>query len=129
MTSQGRRSRRRRLSLLTRLPTSPIRGLAPRPGPSAFLPLPSGIYRVEVQADGFKTWVQTGLQLEPNQVRTINPALELGEQKTTVEVTATTSSVETGKSQAANTIETRTVTEAPLLEGTCIQAWPRWRLS
>jgi len=76
--------------------------------------LPSGIYRVEVQADGFKTWVQTGLQLEPNQVRTINPALELGEQKTTVEVTATTSAVETGKSQAANTIETRTVTEAPL---------------
>jgi len=76
--------------------------------------LPSGTYRVEVQADGFKTWIQTGLQLEPNQVRTINPALELGEQKTTVEVTATTTAVETGKSQAANTIETRTVAEAPL---------------
>jgi hypothetical protein len=76
--------------------------------------LPSGTYRVEVQADSFKTWIQTGLQLEPNQVRTINPALELGEQKTTVEVTATTTAVETGKSQAANTIETRTVAEAPL---------------
>lgn len=76
--------------------------------------LPRGVYRVEVQAGGFKTWVQTDLLLESNQVRTIYPLLEVGEVRTTVEVSAVAVAVETGRSQTAREVEQRVVEEAPM---------------
>src|SRR5438067_2471985 len=48
--------------------------------------LPGGTYSIEVQAQGFKTWVQRDVILENNQARTVNPTLALATQATTVEV-------------------------------------------
>src|SRR5262245_46757003 len=66
--------------------------------------LPLGTYRVEIEAPGFKPWVQTGLELAGGQVRTLNVALELGTQQTTIEVVASAAVVETGKSATGTEI-------------------------
>ena len=77
--------------------------------------LSPGTYKVEVGASGFKTWTTENLVLEANQIRTLNASLVVGEQKSTVEVTAEAAAVETGKSSVAREIETKTVETAPLI--------------
>ena len=76
--------------------------------------LPLGIYRVEIEATGFKPWVQTGLALEAGQVRTLNVSLEVGAAQQTVEVRATANAVETGKSATGAEISPVTIQQAPL---------------
>src|SRR5262249_18282108 len=46
--------------------------------------LPLGIYRAQIEAKGFKPWVQTSLALEAGQVRTLNVSLEIGAAQQTV---------------------------------------------
>jgi hypothetical protein len=78
--------------------------------------LPLGTYRVEIEAPGFKPWVQTGMELAGSQVRTLNVALELGAQASTIEVVATAiAAVETGKSVTGTEISPITIEQAPLL--------------
>ena len=50
--------------------------------------LPPGTYRVEVRQPGFRSWVQGGLVLEGNELRTLYPVLAVGEQQQIGEVTA-----------------------------------------
>ena len=57
--------------------------------------LPLGIYRAEVKAPGFKTWVESDIKLEGDQVRTLFPKMAIGEQVTSVTVTAESESVDT----------------------------------
>ncbi len=85
---------------------------------SGFFRLPqlaAGAYRVEVRRAGFKSWVQTELTLEGDDLRTIYPSLSVGEQKTMVEVTATAAAIETGASSVSRAIESKTVDEVPML--------------
>ncbi len=77
--------------------------------------LAPGAYRVEVRQSGFQTWVQNGLQLEGSEVRTIYPALRVGEQVQTVEVTAALAAVETGVSKVSRSIESKTIESAPMV--------------
>jgi hypothetical protein len=77
--------------------------------------LPLGIYRAEIEAKGFKPWVESGLMLEAGQVRTLNVTLEIGAALQTVEVRATVTAVETGKSATGAEISPVTIQEAPLL--------------
>ena len=77
--------------------------------------LDEGLYRVEVKAEGFKTWIQTGLRLGSNQVRTISPALVLGAKNTTVEVSASLVAIETANSTTSRQIDVETIKSAPLL--------------
>jgi Carboxypeptidase regulatory-like domain len=77
--------------------------------------LSPGTYRVEVTAPGFKTWTTDNIILEANQIRTLNASLVVGQQKSTVEVTAEAAAVETGKSTVGRAIETKTVETAPLI--------------
>src|SRR5215472_10345508 len=77
--------------------------------------LPLGIYRADIEAKGFKPWVQSGLELEAGQVRTLNVSLEVGAAQQTVEVRATVTAVETGKSATGAEIAPVTIQEAPLL--------------
>ena len=79
------------------------------------LRLSPGTYRVGVTSPGFRTWTSDQVILEPNQIRTLNPNLLVGDQKTTVEVTAAAQAVETGKSTVGRAIETKTVETAPLV--------------
>lgn len=76
--------------------------------------LPLGIYTVSIEADGFKTWQQKDITLEANQVRTLNIALDLSTQQSSIEVVATLA-VETGKSSTGTEIAGTTIELAPLL--------------
>ncbi len=77
--------------------------------------LSPGTYQVEVSAPGFKSFVANNVVLEADQVRTVNATLVVGEQKSTVEVTANAASVETARSTVGREIETKTVETAPLI--------------
>lgn len=77
--------------------------------------LPGGTYTIEVQAQGFKTWVQKDVQLENNEVKTLYPLLVLPTETTTVEVGATTTSLETDKSDTSAEISQKSMADAPLL--------------
>jgi hypothetical protein len=74
-----------------------------------------GTYRVEVQMTGFQNWIQAGIQVDANQLRTVYPSLRVGEQKAEVQVTATAEAIETGKSSVATSITQKTVEDAPML--------------
>ena len=56
--------------------------------------LPSGPYRLEVQAKGFKDYVQSGIQLQVGNKLQINVTLQVGAVTETVEVQAAASMVE-----------------------------------
>jgi hypothetical protein len=77
--------------------------------------LGEGSYRLDVQATGFVAWVQGGIRLKSNQIQTVNPILRIGEQKATVDVSASVSAVETGRSETGSEIERRTLESAPIL--------------
>lgn len=77
--------------------------------------LAPGTYRVQVRLAGFQNWVETAIQVDANQLRTVYPKLVVGEQKTEVEVSAHVEAIETGKSSVATSIAQRTVEEAPML--------------
>ncbi|MGH9722729.1 MAG: carboxypeptidase regulatory-like domain-containing protein, partial [Bryobacteraceae bacterium] len=79
------------------------------------LQLPPGAYRVEVRHTGFQSWVQSGIALEGNELRTLYPVLAVGEQRQTVEVTAVGAAVETGLSKVSRSIETKTIETAPMV--------------
>ncbi len=71
-------------------------------------------YRVEVQIPGFQNWSQRGIQIDANQVRSIYPKLQVGEQAVRMEVAAGAEAIETGKSAVANSISQRTMETAPM---------------
>ena len=74
-----------------------------------------GTYQVEVQITGFQNWIQKGIQVDANQVRAVYPSLRVGEQKVEVQVSATTETIETGKSSVATSIAQKTVEDSPML--------------
>ena len=84
---------------------------------------------------GFKPWVQSGLELEAGQVRTLNVSLEVGAAQQTVEVPAmevraNVTAVETSKGAAGAEISPVAIQQAPLLSCnifTCL-GWLRARL-
>jgi hypothetical protein len=77
--------------------------------------LAEGTYTVEIEAAGFKTWIEKNIALDSNQIKTINPTLALSTQTTTVEVTAAEASVETDKSDTSVEISEQSMHDAPLL--------------
>ncbi len=77
--------------------------------------LPGGTYSVEVQAEGFKPWIQKSVLLENNQVKTLYPALALPTQATTVEVKGGAAEITTDRSDTSTEISERTITDAPLV--------------
>ena len=76
--------------------------------------LAPGNYRIEVQLEGFNTWVQTGVILDARQVRTIAPTLEVGEVATEVTIEATISSVNTANAQTSVELDEEMIEDAPL---------------
>ena len=68
--------------------------------------LPPGTYSVLTTKDGFSPQQQTGIALAAGQVQTLRVALPVGSVATTVEVTAETPVIETGRTNAYNNIYT-----------------------
>jgi hypothetical protein len=77
--------------------------------------LPGGVYTIEVDATGFKQWIQKDVQLESNEVKTLHPSLVLPTQSTSVEVSGSVAAVETDRSETSREISQTSIENAPLL--------------
>ena len=76
--------------------------------------LPVGPYKLEAQATGFTTYLQTGIRLEVSNEVTVNVTLRVGEVKQQVEVSADASMVETQNTAVSQVIDQRSVVDLPL---------------
>jgi len=76
--------------------------------------LPVGPYRMEVKANGFKDYVQTGIVLQVNQNIQVNATMQVGSLTERVEVSATTSLVETKENSISHVIDSQSINELPL---------------
>src|SRR5579872_4063203 len=77
--------------------------------------LPLGTYRVEVDADGFKKFEQTGIILEVNRNARVDAKLQLGAVSETVEVKADVTQVETSRPALGFTIQNEDIENLPLV--------------
>jgi hypothetical protein len=76
--------------------------------------LPVGPYKLEITANGFKTYTQSGLLLEVGNNASINVKLELGTVNQSVEVTAAANMLETKDTAIGQVIDRARVVELPL---------------
>src|SRR5262245_27828611 len=76
--------------------------------------LPTGPYRLEAALQGFRTYVQTGIELQVGSSPVIPVVLSVGEVTQTVEVQANASQVETQRLGIGSVMETQRVLELPL---------------
>jgi len=76
--------------------------------------LPLGTYQVEVKAQGFKTKLITNLQVQVDQISTLNVQLEIGGVSENVVVEAEPPAIETATISVGQVIDDRTVQEIPL---------------
>src|ERR1035438_5055265 len=83
-------------------------------GHYTFNNLPVGPYRLEVSANGFKGYAQTGIILQVAENLTQNVSLQVGALTETVEVQAGASMVETRDSSISQVIETHRIMDLPL---------------
>ncbi len=73
-----------------------------------------GIYRLEVSAPGFKTYVQTGIELQVAHNIDIPVVLQIGAVTESVQVTANAAMVETKENAISQVVEERRIVELPL---------------
>src|SRR5580700_8372520 len=76
--------------------------------------LPVGPYRLEVKANGFKDYIQSGIVLVVNNNIQINVAMQVGSISERVEVTAATSLVETKETSVMSVIDEQRNSDLPL---------------
>src|SRR4029079_12537614 len=82
--------------------------------------LPIGPYKVEAQLPGFRSFVQTGIQLGVNQNPNLNIILEVGQVTQEVEVQANVTMVETRNLCVRQVIENVQIVELPLQSRTAM---------
>src|SRR5260370_4345155 len=76
--------------------------------------LPVGPYRLEAAANGFRTYVQTGIVLQVNTNPVVNITLQVGSLSQEVEVSANATMVETQTNSVSQVIDQRRVVDLPL---------------
>ena len=76
--------------------------------------LPIGPYKLEASLPGFRTFVQTGINLEVNASPAINVTLEVGQVSEQVEVEANATLVETRSVGVGQVVENARILELPL---------------
>ncbi len=81
----------------------------------SFQSLPLGHYNVAVQQKGFKEYRQTGLVLDVNSALLVDASLQVGQADVVVEVAADALHVETVSSQMGEVIESKQMTDVPLV--------------
>ena len=82
--------------------------------------LPIGPYRIEAALPGFRTFVQSGIELQVNSNPVINPILQVGQVTEQVEVQANAALVETRTSGIGQVMENARILELPL-QGRSVQ--------
>ena len=83
-------------------------------GAYEFPVLPTGRYQMEISAPGFKTYLQTGLDLTAAAALKLNFELQLKSEATTVEVNADSVQIDTSTSQMGETIAATKLSSIPL---------------
>jgi len=76
--------------------------------------LPVGPYKLEVQASGFKDYLQSGIILQVGQSATLNIVMQVGSLSEKIEVTAQTAMVETHENGIAQVIDEKRINDLPL---------------
>jgi hypothetical protein len=76
--------------------------------------LPVGEYRLEASAQGFKTFVQNGIELQVNNHVQLNVSLSVGAVSETVEVSAGANLVETQQNAISQVIDQKRMVDLPL---------------
>jgi Carboxypeptidase regulatory-like domain len=76
--------------------------------------LPVGSYKLEVQANGFRSYVQTGIILQVGSAVNINVEMRLGQVSQHVQVSANARMVQTQSTSISQVIEQRRVIDLPL---------------
>jgi len=79
-----------------------------------FPALPPGVYTIRVEADGFKTYTATSLQVQVGQRVTHDVELEVGETTTRIEVVASTPVLEQRSAAIGQVISEHEVKDLPL---------------
>jgi outer membrane receptor protein involved in Fe transport len=83
-------------------------------GDYGFPQVPVGVYRMEFDLTGFKKSVQRAVNVDLNQVVTVNSVLQIGGTKETVEVTSEAPLVDTTSTQLGAIMDSRQVANLPL---------------
>ncbi len=83
-------------------------------GEYGFPQVPVGTYRLEFDLAGFKKNVQRGVNVDLNQVVTVNSVLQIGGTKEIVEVTSEAPLVDTTSTQLGAVMDARQVSNLPL---------------
>jgi hypothetical protein len=83
-------------------------------GEYLFLELPVGDYRLEVQASGFRRYVQAGISLSINQSARVDVSMEIGQLAQEVKVRAEAGIVEAHISEVKYTVDSRRIESIPL---------------
>src|ERR1700730_12439346 len=78
--------------------------------------LPVGPYRLEVKSNGFKDYAQSGIELSVNNNIQVNVSMQVGAASERIEVTATTSMVETKENSISSLVDQQRINELPLNE-------------
>lgn len=78
--------------------------------------LPPGMYRIEIEAKGFKKTVRDGVELRATISTRVDAALEPGQLTEVVNVTAESPVLQTDRSEVARSFNTKAVTELPLVD-------------
>lgn len=76
--------------------------------------LPVGIYTVSTAKQGFKTYLEEGIQLHPGTVTTVSPRLQVGNVVSKVTVTATAVQVQTSTPEISNEVSGEQAYTLPL---------------
>ena len=76
--------------------------------------LPVGAYQLEATAQGFRTYVQTGIVLQVADNSVINPVLQLGQVSEAVQVEANAEQVETRDTSISQVMDNTRMVELPL---------------
>ncbi len=84
-------------------------------GSYSFPSLPTGEYKIDVRATGFKGFEQGGVQIVASAALVIDFQLELGQSTESVQVTGEAPKVDTGTVTEGNTIFTSQINELPLI--------------
>ncbi len=83
-------------------------------GDYGFPQVPVATYRMEFDLTGFKKSVQRGVNVDLNQIVTVNSVLQIGATKETVEVTSEAPLVDTTSTQLGAVMDARQVSNLPL---------------
>ncbi|MBS1810544.1 MAG: TonB-dependent receptor [Acidobacteria bacterium] len=79
-----------------------------------FTPLKTGTYQVEVEAQGFKKAIRSGLELNIQQQAQVDFSLQTGEISQTVEISAESPLLQTTESSVGQSVSGQTINDLPL---------------